>query len=109
MQDNMSNEERRDSLEDIQNRLREIVEEIQNIVRGTDQESLSEAYLTVQLEMAIDDDHSWIGGNQCTIQSLIEAFNDVCECGECDGTGYIDSDEGELECQECGGVGKLDC
>lgn len=59
-------------LENAQDQLREIVETIKRIVNHTNMSGQANAYLIPALECAIDNEHGWLGGSNCTIEDVIE-------------------------------------
>lgn len=70
----MTHEERAETLEEAADMLYTLTEMIKDAVRDTDLADRAEAYLISALEMAKDDEHIWLGRNQCTLQSLIDAL-----------------------------------
>ena len=64
-----------DRLREIQDQLREIVAELKEASEGLNIEGQVNAYLLPAIEMAIDDEHDWLGSNQCTVQDLINAVS----------------------------------
>ena len=59
-------------LEEAQDLIRQAIELIEVATHSTSVSSMVSSYLTPNLEMSIDDEHHYLGSNQCTIQYCID-------------------------------------
>jgi len=70
----MSNYERAERLSEIKEQMLELLRAARGIVRGTSEEDRAGAYWLAHLRVALDSDHSYLGGSMCTMQETIEAL-----------------------------------
>ena len=90
----MENYERIEQLKEAQDALRRIVEDIKDAVRGTSVSNTANAYLIPALEVAIDDESEWLGGNPGNLQSLID---DLSAADSTDDTEDDESEDAEID------------
>ena len=72
----METYQRIELLEEAQEELRAVIEKINQATRGSKVRDTANAYLIPALEVAIDDESEWLGGNSGNIQSLIDDLSD---------------------------------
>lgn len=71
----MNFNEKVNDLENAFEKLEEAIELVKSAVEGTPEENRAKSYLIPALEMALNDEHEWVGKNPCNIAKLLELFN----------------------------------
>ncbi len=82
-------EEKIDQAEEIYEEMLERVGEIQEVFRGTEDYDRAKAYFLAQLQMAMNDDHMYLGGGSYTFENGIESLRRQLE--------EFDSEESDSE------------
>ena len=63
-------------LNDIYEQMKELIGQAENLIRGTGEESSCHHYWGAQIRMALDDDHSYLGGCSPTMADSINSLMD---------------------------------
>ena len=71
--------EKAERLLELKDTIRELLDEAQDLLRGTPEEDRARCYWYAHIRMALDDDHTWLGRSMCTMQSSINALEAVSE------------------------------
>lgn len=77
-------------LQEIKDEMKELLDEARRIVRGTSEDARAKAYWYGHIACALDSDHSFLGGNSCTMQETCDRLS-----------GQVDEDEEEFEDEDC--------
>lgn len=70
----MTMDDRVARLVEIKEEMLELLRETQSLLRGTGEEERARSYWYAHIRMALDDDHSYLGGSMCTLQDSIDAL-----------------------------------
>ena len=73
--------EKANELQEILEGIQSLMDDAEYLLRGTQAESRAKAYWVGHIRTALDDEHGYLGGSMCNIQSTI---NELREEGECD-------------------------
>jgi hypothetical protein len=65
-----------DRLEEIKDEMLELLHEARRLVRTTAERSRAESYWLPHIEMALHDDHEYLGGSMCTMTDTIAGLRD---------------------------------
>lgn len=71
-------------LEDAHEGLQQVIATIRKAISGTDMEARAESYILPSLRMCLDDHHSYLGGQPCNIEEMIQALNGDLALGDID-------------------------
>ena len=63
-------------LEEIKDEIKSLIQEAEEILRGTSEEDRAHSYWAAHIKMALDKDHSYLGGSMCTLQDSIESLRE---------------------------------
>jgi len=72
----ISNREKAQDLENVLEQMTYLMSEARSIVEGTSEQSRAEAYWIAHIEMALDDQHGYLGGSMCTISETINCLRE---------------------------------
>jgi len=61
-------------LEEIKNEMLDLLGEARELVEGTNEEDRAEAYWLAHIEMALINEHRYVGGSMCTMEDTIEGL-----------------------------------
>jgi hypothetical protein len=71
-----SNHERAERLAEIKDEMLELLREAARLTRDTPEEDRARSYWLAHIRIALDDEHSYLGGSMCTMQETIEALEE---------------------------------